>query len=126
MPWAGTDVRSALARPRIGLIVVEAAVPAQAPVTEHRLIVPAAESSAARAQRFVRNVLADTDVNKDVARLAVLMTKALIINGILHARSPIAVTIQVVPESIRVEVTDGSLQRVNGAAESWGMATIAR
>jgi hypothetical protein len=119
-------VRSALARPLIGLIVVEATVPARAPATEDRLIVPPAESSAARAQRFVRNVLADTDVDRDVANLAVLMTKALIINGILHARSAIAVTIQVVPESIRIEVTDGSLQRLNGGAQSWGMATIAR
>ena len=89
------------------------------------LIVPPAESSAARAQRFVRRVLAESDVDKEVANLAVLMTKALIINGILHTQSAMAVTIKVVAESIRVEVTDGSPQLANGG-RSWGVASISR
>ena len=108
--------------------MVEATAPAEAVATtiEDALILPPAEASAARAQRFVRNVLAASDVDKNVANQAVLMTKALIINGILHARSAIAVTIQLTPESIRIEVLDGRPQLVNGDAQSWGMATIAR
>jgi hypothetical protein len=53
------------------------------------------------------------------------MTKALIINGILHARSAIAVTIKVAPESIQIEVADGSPLLANGA-QSWGVASISR
>jgi hypothetical protein len=89
-------------------------------VKEECLIVPPAERSAVHAQRFVRTVLAGSDVDKDVANLAVLMTKALIINGILHADSAMAVTVKVGAEAIRIEVADERLTR------SWGCATISR
>jgi hypothetical protein len=70
-------------------------------------------------------VLAESDVDKEVANLGVLMTKALIINGILHTESAIAVTIKVAPESIRIEVADGSSLLANGA-RMWGVASISR
>lgn len=97
--------------------------------TEKFLIVPPQESSAVRAQRFVRRVLIDSDVENDAVDLAVLMTKPLIINGLLHTRSAIAVSIKVMPESIRIEVADEgrrNLQLLHGTARSWGMATISR
>jgi hypothetical protein len=120
LPTDGDDARE-VDLERHGLATASAA----APVVGESLIVPPAESSAARAQRFVRRVLAESDVDKEVANLAVLMTKALIINGILHARSAIAVTIKVAPESIRIEVADGSPLLANGA-RSWGVASISR
>jgi hypothetical protein len=86
---------------------------------EESLIVPPAESSAIRAQRFVRRVLADSDVDRNTVDVAVLLTKALIINGILNARSALAVTVKVEPELIRVEVIDRS-------PRSWGIASISR
>jgi len=88
-------------------------------VAEESLIVPPEESSAIRAQRFVRRVLSDSDVNRDAVDVAVLLTKALIINGILRAQSALAVTVKVSPELIRVEVVDRS-------PRSWGVASISR
>ena len=103
---------------------------------ERLLILPPEDSSAVRAQRFVRKVLAESDVENDAVNLAVLLTKALVINGLLHARSAIAVTVVVVPESIRIEVADAAvslsplngqdLRLLQGAARSWGMGTISR
>jgi len=101
---------------------------------EESLILPPTESSAVRAQRFVRSVLADSDVDRDVADAAVILTKALIINGLLHARSPMAVSIEVLPESIRIEVADEGHSRrrdpdvliLQDVARSWGVATISR
>lgn len=93
---------------------------------ERSLIVPPQDSSAVRAQRFVRGVLAESAVERDVVDLAVLMTKALVINGILHARSALAVVVTVAPESIRIDVADRDGHRVNDPARSWGMATISR
>ena len=88
-------------------------------VAEESLIVPPEESSAIRAQRFVRRVLADSDVDRDAVDVAVLLTKALIINGILRAQSALAVTVKVLPEMINVEVVDRS-------PRSWGIASISR
>jgi hypothetical protein len=106
--------------------VTEASVAAAAQqIADRSLIVPPQDSSAVRAQRFVRSVLAGSDVERDVVDLAVLMTKALVINGILHARSALAVTIKLLPDSIRIEVADRD-QVLQGSAQSWGMATIAR
>lgn len=96
------------------------------PEAEEALILPPQDSSAVRAQRFVRRVLAGCDVDKDLVDVAVLMTKALVINGILHARSALAVTVNVAPAAIRIEVVDRDRPVRPGAAHSWGMATIGR
>jgi hypothetical protein len=108
---------------------------------EESLVVPPEASIAAPAQRFVRTVLANSDVGKDVAGLAVLLTKALINNGILHARSDIAVTVKVLPACIRIEVADENPRHLSpavvsqdplsgrdlrGVVRSWGIATISR
>jgi hypothetical protein len=106
--------------------VTEATVSAGVPAAEEALILPPQDSSAVRAQRFVRRVLVGSDVDRDLVDVVVLMTKALVINGILHARSALAVTIKVTPETIRIEVTDRDRQMVPGVARSWGVATISR
>ena len=106
--------------------MVEATVSAGIPVVEESLIVPPQDSSAVRAQRFVRGVLAESGVDRDVVDLAVLMTKALVINGILHAESTLVVTVKVAPDSIRIEVADRDIKMLQGAAQSWGISTISR
>ena len=93
---------------------------------EEALILPPQDSSAVRAQRFVRRVLAGAGVEGELVDVVVLMTKALVINGIVQARSALAVTIKVGPQSIRIEVTDRDRQMLPGAAASWGVATISR
>jgi hypothetical protein len=65
----------------------EIGVPALA--VEESLVVPPEASIAAPAQRFVRTVLANSDVGKDVAGHAVLLTKALINNAILPRRNAV-------------------------------------
>lgn len=106
--------------------MTEATVPATVAAAEEALILPPQDTSAVRAQRFVRRILAGSGVGKDLVDVAVLMTKALVINGILHARSALVVTVSVGPESIRIEVTDRDRQRLPGVEASWGVATISR
>lgn len=106
--------------------MTDATVSAGVPAAEEALILPPQDSSAVRAQRFVRRVLAGSGVDRDLVDVAVLMTKALVINGILHARSALVITIKVLPESIRIEVTDRDRQMLPGGARSWGVATVSR
>lgn len=105
--------------------MTEASVSAAVVAAEEALILPPQDSSALRAQRFVRRVLTGSGVDRDLVDVAVITTKALVINGILHARSALAVTIKVGPESIRIDVTDRDRQMLPGA-QSWGTATISR
>ena len=106
--------------------VTEAIVSTGVPTAEEALILPPQDSSAVRAQRFIRRVLAGADIERDLIDVAVLMTKALVINGILHARSALAITVKVGPESIRIDVTDRERQMLPGGARSWGTATISK
>jgi hypothetical protein len=106
--------------------MAEATVATEVQAVEEALILPSQDSSAVRAQRFVRRVLVGSDVDRDLVDVAVLMTKALVINGILHVRSALAVTVRVVPESIRIEVVDRDRHVLPGAPQSWGVATISR
>jgi hypothetical protein len=106
--------------------VTEATVSAGVTAADEALILPPQDSSAVRAQRFVRRVLTASDVDRDLVDVAVLMVKALVINGILHARSALAVTVKVSPESIRIEVTDRDRQMLPGGTRSWGVSTISR
>lgn len=99
---------------------------AGAGVAVEALILPPQDSSAVRAQRFVRRVLAGAGVDGELVDVVVLTTKALVINGLLQARSAIAVTIKVSPESIRIEVTDRDRWMLPGTAPSWGVATLSR
>lgn len=106
--------------------MTEATVSATIPAAEEALILPLQDSSAVRAQRFVRRVLAASGVGRDLVDVVVLTTKALVINGILNAQSALAVTIKVGPDSIRIEVTERDRQMLPGGARSWGVATISR
>lgn len=113
----------------IGGSVMEPTIPAGdagVGVTEEALILPPQDSSAVRAQRFVRRVMAGAGVDGELVDVVVLTTKALVINGLLQARSALAVTITVSPESIRIEVTDRDRPMLPGKTPSWGMATISR
>jgi hypothetical protein len=92
---------------------------------EESLTVAPEASSAVRAQRFVRNVLARSDVEKDVAGAAVLLAKALINNGVIRARSDVAITVEVSPEHIWIEVAEED-PMIEGVGWSWGIATISR
>lgn len=121
VPWARTVAKQALAS-----LVTEAIVSTGVPTAEEALILPPQDSSAVRAQRFIRRVLAGYDVERDLVDVAVLMTKALVINGILHARSALAITVKVGPDSIRIEVTDRDRQMIPGVTRSWGTATISK
>ncbi len=109
------------------------------PGLENFLNVPPEASSAGRARRFVRSVLEEAGVHEDLVDSAILLTSELITNGILHARSDIALTVKVLPECIRIEVVDEDprlpspalsspdalsgrgLQIVQGAAQAWGI-----
>lgn len=106
--------------------MTEATVSAGIPAAEEVLILPPQDSSAVRAQRFVRRVLTGSGVDRDVVDVAVLMTKALVINGILRARSALAVKLEVGPESLRIEVAERDRQMLPGVARSWGVATVSR
>ena len=106
--------------------MAEAIVAAGVQAVEEALILPSQDSSAVRAQRFVRRVLVGSEVDRDLIDVAVLMTKALVINGILHARAALAVTVKVAAESIRLEVVDRDRHALPAAPRSWGVATISR
>jgi len=74
---------------------------------EQRTSLPSDISSAARARRFVREVLSEweLDVCEEVASLAV---SELITNAVLHARSAPELVVRLIEERLRVEVHDAS------------------
>ncbi|MGQ0824429.1 MAG: ATP-binding protein [Actinomycetota bacterium] len=62
--------------------------------------------AAARARRFVRDVLTSWDVTKAVIEDAELLTSELVTNAVLHARSDATLTIEGDASRIRIGVTD--------------------
>jgi hypothetical protein len=89
--------------------------PASAPAAS--LIVPPHPASVVPAQQFVRTVLANSDIDDDVADLAVSLTESLVNNGILHAQSHIVLTVKISPECIRIEVDDEHAQPSSGVVQ---------
>jgi len=63
-------------------------------------------ASARSARRFVGRALDDAHVEKPVVDTVVLLTSEVVTNAVLHACSPIEVTIDIGPHAVRVQVCD--------------------
>jgi anti-sigma regulatory factor (Ser/Thr protein kinase) len=68
---------------------------------------PAAMTSAGEARRFVRSSL-NGSIADDLADVIVLLTSELVSNAVLHAHSPLQVTVTLPDATLRVAVTDQS------------------
>lgn len=66
-----------------------------------------APSSVRRARAFVDVTLRSWQLD-ELCEPAVLLTSELATNAVLHARTPFRVAVQLDPDSVSVEVTDGS------------------
>ena len=80
---------------RVGLPSVTAGI-ALAPVA----------ASARSARRFVGRALDDAHVEWDVIDTVVLLTSEVVTNAVVHARSPIEVTVEIGSHAVRVQVCD--------------------
>jgi anti-sigma regulatory factor (Ser/Thr protein kinase) len=69
-------------------------------------------TSARAAREFVAETLLRWD-RPDQSEAAVLLTSELVTNAIVHARTQLAVTVQLVHESLRVVVVDESADQPN-------------
>lgn len=69
------------------------------------LDLPPTTDSVSRARRHVREHLDDTDL--DVQTVELLVSE-LVTNAVLHARTVVILRVDVSPELVRVEVSDGS------------------
>jgi DNA-binding NarL/FixJ family response regulator len=66
---------------------------------------PPVLSSAAQARRFVRTTLPDWSLTSLLDN-ALLLTTELVTNAVIHARSPVGVTLKLTGDRLRVEVAD--------------------
>ena len=84
-------------------------VPSREPVTaelaQAHIGLPAQLQSAWRARQFLRDVLPQWRV-EGVIDNAMLLTTELVTNAVVHARSPVAVTLRLTEDRLRVEVAD--------------------
>jgi anti-sigma regulatory factor (Ser/Thr protein kinase) len=71
------------------------------------LELPPTTDSVPLARRFVRQLLADGDSAADVDTASLLVTE-IVTNAVLHARTPVTVTVEGSSDLVRVEVHDGS------------------
>jgi anti-sigma regulatory factor (Ser/Thr protein kinase) len=101
------------------------------------LELPPASASATRAREFARDELGTRYARSVVDDVSLLVTE-MVTNAVLHAGTPLRVTLELAPEAVRVEVEDGSpdppsrrddgadvvsgrgLRLVEGIASSWG------
>jgi anti-sigma regulatory factor (Ser/Thr protein kinase) len=67
--------------------------------------------SPARARAYCDDVLAETGCNSSKAADARLVVSELVTNAVVHARTPIEVTLQVRDRILRIEVTDLGVDR---------------
>ncbi len=67
------------------------------------LELPPATDSVPVARRFLRERLSESELDVDTA---VLLTSEVVTNAILHARTPVTVTIHAVPGLVRIAVRD--------------------
>ena len=65
-------------------------------------------SSRARRRRVTGWRLTSRGVPDDVAECAALLTSELVTNAVLHAATPLTVTLHLMADRIRVDVADGS------------------
>jgi anti-sigma regulatory factor (Ser/Thr protein kinase) len=69
---------------------------------------PARTSSARRARRFVREVLAGQSCPDQLVATVLLLTNETVTNALVHAHAAPEVTVLVATRAVRVEVRDGS------------------
>ena len=87
--------RAAPGSDRVGLPSVTAGI-SLAPVA----------ASARSARRCMSRALDDAHVERDVIDTVVLLTSEVVTNAVLHARSPIEVTVEIGSHLVRVHVSD--------------------
>ena len=63
-------------------------------------------ASARSARRFVGRALDDAQVERAVFETVVLLTSEVVTNAVLHACSPIEVTVEIGSHAVRVQVSD--------------------
>jgi anti-sigma regulatory factor (Ser/Thr protein kinase) len=107
-----------------------------------KTILPAEAGSAGAARRFVRDVLANRNLEEALGERAALLTSELVTNAVLYAGSPVSVHVVIASPCVRVEVHDSSPQRpvrrrprpdegvpghglqlVEAMADDWGVLT---
>lgn len=71
------------------------------------MTLPAEAASVPAARRFVSRALEPLGAD-DAAFNAALLVSELVTNGVLHARTPVTVGVDVTDDTIRVTVSDGS------------------
>jgi anti-sigma regulatory factor (Ser/Thr protein kinase) len=106
-------------------------------------VLPPEAASASHAREFVRRQLAQ-ECDADTRETVALVTTELVTNAVLHARTPLRVTIDVVAPVVRVTVEDAARGRpvvrryepleattgrglalVEALAQSWGIESTA-
>jgi anti-sigma regulatory factor (Ser/Thr protein kinase) len=70
---------------------------------------PATPASAAEARRFVESVMSTAHLD-NLAYTATMLVSELVANAILHTGTPLEVVVCPEPDSVRIEVHDGSAQ----------------
>ena len=71
------------------------------------LELPATAESVPRARRFLREQMTEAGTGADLDTASLLVTE-IVTNALLHAVPPLSLTVEVLPELVRVEVRDGS------------------
>ena len=71
------------------------------------LELPPTTDSVPAARRFVRDMMRDSDTVADIDTAGLLVTE-IVTNAVLHALTPMTVSVSVSQDVVRVEVRDGS------------------
>jgi PAS domain S-box-containing protein len=79
-----------------------------APDAVERLDLSPDASSATRARRFIRQVATTHALESEVVDQLVLVGTELVTNAVLHARTALALTLELYPDQVRISVTDRS------------------
>ena len=71
------------------------------------LELPPITESVPAARRFVRDLMIDSDTVADIDTASLLVTE-IVTNAVLHALTPMVLSVEVSAEVVRIEVRDGS------------------
>ena len=71
------------------------------------LELPPTTKSVPAARRFLRDMMRDSDTVADIDTASLLVTE-IVTNALLHALTPMILTVSVSPDVVRIEVRDGS------------------
>jgi PAS domain S-box-containing protein len=96
--------------------------------TTSRLRLEPRPTCVSEARRLVRRTLLDAGCD-ELVEPAVLATSELVTNALVHAGTPIGVSVEILPEGVRVEIADGSRhlpeRRAYGTAAGTGRGLVA-